>query len=555
MNLAKSIFAFFLLASSFLVTVNPLPKPRDIVWSNCGIQRVNFPLNLVVSEPSAYIEEQFDRMCTVLDELKWYPKVTDPVTTDGNSGEYLRVFGCNIDIKTLYIDITADAPLQFGVDESYTLSVLENITITANTTWGALHGLTTLQQLIIYDSEKGFYIEDAVVIHDSPLYLHRGILVDSSRNFLTIDVLKQQIDLMSLTKLNVLHWHLSDTLAWPLELTSYPEMATDAYSSDKRYSLDDVRSLNEYAKSRGVRVVPEIDIPGHSNAGWTQIDEDLVCCRNGWWNDGIAVEPPPGQLDLAYDKTYEVLEILFDELNDIFPDNYVHIGHDELQPACYDTSRYIDEWYSQNPSRNFTDLVQYWIDRSYPILTKLGKLIMWLDFVASYGVKVPKDVLMQVWRSSKDVKRMISLGYDLIVSPADQYYLDCGFGSFLTNSPNEAGSWCDPYKTAWSMYAYDITTNLSSSEAKHIKGAEVAIWGETTDSYNLIQRVWSRTGGFAESVWSGNVNETGDLRLFEFTQRMFNFREYLIALGVQVDPLAPQYCWLNPHSCDLISSR
>lgn len=545
---------FLLLQVVCGVLVDPLPKPQSIEWS--GGQKVFNPfLQLKGDDQDKLVFRQFYQMLETVEQLKWYPQATDgptktydPVPTGPPSNLTTRSTVESLQVLNVYLD-NLNVPLQYGVNESYTLAIDSEITIQASTVWGALHALKTLQQLIIYEN-GAFYIEGSVAVVDEPNYPHRGVLIDSGRNFLTLDVIREQIDLMSLAKLNVLHWHLIDTHSWPIELKSHPNVLDGAYSEDERYSQLDVKAIIQYAYERGIRVIPEVDLPGHANAGWDSIDPELVACKNAWWGD-VAAEPPGGQLDIAYENTYNIVEDVFDELNGLFTDNFFHVGHDELNANCYNTSDNVWEWYQDNDG-DFYDLVQYWVNKSYPIFTKDNKtkLIMWEDIITSENATINQDITLQVWLSSESVKDLTSKGFDVIVSAYEHYYLDCGYGGWVTNNTESAGSWCDPYKNWQNIYSYDFNANLTEPEQLHIKGGEVAIWGEMVDSSSLIQKVWSRAGAFAEVVWSGNKADDGSIRLYDMTQRMFNFREYVVALGHKVDALAPKYCWLNPHSCD-----
>lgn len=557
-----------LLAVSFILTtiagivVNPLPKPIATNWFNDGSRQ--FPLSIeleMVDGDNDLIFNAFYDMLQSLESLKYYPKATPgpkasyPPVPQGPTNGSLQKRHENDEIlmlETLSVELdTPDAPLEHGMNESYSLHIGENITINAATVWGALHAFKTLQQIVIYEDEI-FKIESGVDIWDEPLYSHRGILIDSSRNYLSLEAIKENIDLMAVSKLNVLHWHLSDTQSWPVEIKAHPEMINDAYSESEIYTQSDIKHIIEYAYNKGVRVIPEIDLPGHSSSGWEQVDPELVACKNGWWNSGIAAEPNPGQLDIAYDKTYEVVESVFDELNSLFPDSFFHVGHDELNPNCYNFSNNVWQWYDETGG-DFYDLIQHWVDRAFPIFSKdnATNILMWEDIVMSNRATVPKDkVMLQTWLGADSVKNLTSQGYDVIVSTYEHYYLDCGFGQWVTNFSDPVGSWCDPYKSWQNIYGYDLNANLTDTEKNHVKGAEVAVWGEMTDSNNLVQKLWSRASAFAEVVWSGNTDDDGKSRLPDMTQRMFNYREWLVALGHHLDPLAPQYCIKNPHACD-----
>lgn len=563
------------------VKVNPLPAPRNITWGTSGSKLVAGEL-VFISPYNQIVHDAWNRAWAAITQLKWVPAaVEEPIAT------YEPFPTDTANLKKRYsqliyqIKVTIDdfnAPLEFDVDESYTLTVTETsptIEITANTIWGALHAFTTLQQIIISNGDGGYMIEQPVHIEDAPLYPHRGIMVDSGRNFLSIDSIKAQIDVLALAKMNVLHWHLTDAQSFPVELNSYPQMALDAYSPKERYSHAQIEELVQYAWARGVRVIPEIDMPGHAATGWERVDPNMVACSNSWWSNDVwpyhtSVEPNPGQLDILYNGTYPVVQKVYNEVSSLFKDGFFHVGADELQTGCYNFSKYTMDWLAADKSRTFNDVAQYWIDHALPIF-KGHQLVMWEDIVLSDPhAKVPTNVIMQSWNNGVDnIKALAKKGYDVIVSSSDFMYLDCGYGGWVSNDPRynvqsnpdasvpnfnyqgNGGSWCAPYKTWQRIYDYDFTTNLTDAEAKHIIGAEAPLWSEQVDSTLLGFKLWPRAAALGELVWSGNRDADGNKRTTLMTQRILNFREYLVALGYQASPLMPRYCLQHPHACDL----
>jgi hexosaminidase len=569
------------------VAVDPLPAPTKITWGTSGHKQVAGYL-VLKGAPNQLVIEAWNRAWSTITTLKWVPQATQaPIATYQPFPTYVppskRTSSSLLTEVNLQI-ADADAALQYGVDESYTLEISQSsssIVITAKTAWGALHAFTTLQQIIISNGGGGLLVEQPVSIQDSPLYGHRGIMVDTGRNFITLPKIREQIDGMALSKLNVLHWHLDDAQSWPVQMKTYPKMILDAYSASETYSHSDIQSVISYAQARGVRVIPEVDMPGHSSSGWKQVDPSIVACANSWWsNDDFALhtasEPNPGQLEILSDKTYEVVENVYKELSGLFTDNYFHVGADELQEGCYNFSTLTTEWFAANTSRTYNDLAQYWIDNAVPIFQKPAnrKLIMWEDIYLStpHASDIPKDVTFQSWNNGLgNIQLLAAAGYDVIVSSSDFFYLDCGFGGWVPNDPRydvmynpdpsgltdsfnyqgNGGSWCAPYKTWQRIYDYDFTDNLTSTEASHIIGAETPLWSEQVDDTIVSQKMWPRAAALAELVWSGNRNDQGEKRTTDMTQRILNFREYLVANGVQATSLVPKYCLQHPHACDL----
>jgi hexosaminidase len=270
-------------------------------------------------------------------------------------------------------------------------------------------------------------------------------------------------------------------------------------------------------------------------------------------------------LDIINNKTYEVLGNIYTELTTLFPDNVYHVGGDEIQTGCYNFSEPITEWLADNSSRTYSDLVQYWVDHAFPIYRDKPerKLMMWEDIIISpeHADDLPPDnLILQSWNNDlTNIKNLTSRGYDVVVSSNSFFYLDCGNGGYVGNDPryNEmanpnasvptfnyggiGGSWCSPYKTWQRIYDYDFTLNLTEAEAAHVVGGEAPLWGEQVDDTIISQKVWPRAAALAELVWSGNRDPaTGEKRTTQLTQRINNFREYLVANGVMAAILQPK---------------
>lgn len=590
---------------SLAVQVNPLPAPQEISWGTAGPKSVG---SLTLKTNAGYgsggnvpiVTEAWDRAYKAITTLKWVPQaieapipVFDPFPTANSTSNTKRearvVYGSLTAVCVQISDWSAD--LQHGVDESYTLTVASNsstVEITAKTVWGALHAFVTFQQIVIFDGGSGLIVEQPVVIKDYPKYAYRGVMIDSGRNFISVKKFFEQIDGLALSKLNVLHWHITDTQSWPIQINEYPEATKDAYSPREIYSPNDVQTIVSYARSHGVRVIPEVDMPGHSASGWKQIDKDIVTCENSWWSNDewplhTAVQPNPGQLDVLNPKTYQVVEKVYSELSHRFADDFFHVGGDELQTGCFNFSKPIRDWFAADLSRTYFDLAQYWLDHALPIFTsttntgkKNRRIVMWEDVFISADAaakNVSRDIILQSWNNGlTNIANLTAAGFDVIVSSSDFLYLDCGFGGYVTNDPRYnvqanpdptaatpsfnyggiGGSWCAPYKTWQRIYDYDFTTNLTDAQAKHVIGAAAPLWSEQVDDAVISSKMWPRAAALAELVWSGNKDPvTGKKRTTEFTQRILNFREYLVANGIGASPLVPKYCLQHPHACDL----
>ncbi|KAG0042206.1 hypothetical protein BGZ83_000775 [Gryganskiella cystojenkinii] len=602
--------------STEAVKSNPLPAPITIQWASSGpIQLAN---NFKIVGPNHdVLTKAYARTAALIKEERWIPQTWEQpagefppfpilekradeevdagtIPADNNNNEKV--------IRTITVDVSdLKAELQMSVDESYTLDITAagKGSIKAETVWGALHALNTLTQIVIDDGRHGLQIEQPVHIEDAPQYTHRGVLYDTARNFYPLKSLFKQIDALAWAKLNVFHWHITDTQSWPLEIKKYPQMTKDAYSPREIYSQRDIAAVIKYGRDRGVRVVPEIDMPGHSASGWQQIDKKAVTCAESWWdNDGwthhTAVEPNPGQLDISYEGTYTLIKDIYSEAASLFKDNVFHVGSDELQTYCFNYSTSAMDWFKQRPGSTYADFAQYYLDKALPIFQDKPsrRLMMWEDIVLSPDMpakNIPKDIIMQSWNAGTDhIKQLAQKGYDIVVSSADFFYLDCGNGGWVPNdirynvneppvlpqaikdafdnnpsdyypaSNNYMGSgasWCNPYKTWQRIYSYDFTKGLTAEEAKHVLGGEVAMWSEQADATVIESKVWPRTAAFAELLWSGNRNADGYKRTTELSARIFDYRERMVSRGHNAHPLVPKYCLQHPHHCDLYRNQ
>lgn len=220
--------------------------------------------------------------------------------------------------KSLVVNLEISDPtvtrLTLNLDEGYTLKVEETsdgrmkAVISAQNYFGSRHGLETLAQLVIYDDIRDeFQIVRDVDIRDKPTYTYRGILLDTSRNFISVDGIKRTLEGMASSKLNTFHWHITDSHSFPYVSKSRPDLSRlGAYSPKKVYSPGDISDIIEYGLVRGIRVMPEFDAPAHVGEGWQ--DTDFVACFNKQPWHSYCVEPPCGQLDPTKDGLYDFLE-------------------------------------------------------------------------------------------------------------------------------------------------------------------------------------------------------------------------------------------------------
>jgi hexosaminidase len=366
-----------------------------------------------------------------------------------------------------------------GEDESYILDVsTASARIRASTPLGTMHGLQTLLQLV--DVSPGGFAAPAVTIQDKPRFPWRGLMIDSARHFIPLDVLRRNIDGMEAVKMNVFHWHLSENQGFRAESRKFPKLH-ELGSDSLYYSQEEIRDLIAYARDRGIRVVPEFDMPGHSTA-WFVGHPELASGKGPY-----DIERRWGIFDPAMDptneKVYKFLDDLIAEMARIFPDHYFHIGGDEVNGKEWDANPKIQAFMKAHGIKNNEALQAYFSGRVQKLVTRHGKTVVGWDEVLVEGV--PKDIVIQSWRGQASLAKAAKLGYRGILS--NGYYLDLGW-------------------SAARHYAADPMSgdaaNLSPEEKQRILGGESCMWAEYVSPENIDSRIWPRNAAIAERLWS-----------------------------------------------------
>jgi len=366
-----------------------------------------------------------------------------------------------------------------GEDESYVLEVTATgAKLTAPTPLGAMHGLQTFLQLV--DVSPAGFAAPAVTIQDKPRFPWRGLMIDSARHFIPLDVLRRNIDGMEAVKMNVFHWHLSENQGFRAESRKFPKLH-ELGSDSLYYSQDEIRDLLAYARDRGIRVVPEFDMPGHSTA-WFVGHPELASGKGPY-----DIERKWGIFDPAMDptneKVYKFLDDLIAEMARIFPDHYFHIGGDEVNGKEWNANPKIQAFMKAHGIKNNEALQAYFSGRVQKLVTKHGKIVVGWDEVLVPGV--PKDIVIQSWRGQASLAQAAKQGYGGILS--NGYYLDLGW-------------------SAARHYAVDPMSgdaaSLSTQEKQRILGGESCMWAEYVSPENIDSRIWPRNAAIAERLWS-----------------------------------------------------
>jgi hexosaminidase len=376
-----------------------------------------------------------------------------------------------------------------GEDESYTLvTAPEGAVIKAPSIAGAQHALETFLQLAA-PGPNGFAVP-AVHIEDRPRFPWRGLMIDSGRHFMPVDVIQRNLDAMAAVKLNVFHWHLSEDQGFRVESRRFPKLH-ELGSDGLYYTQDQIRGIVAYARDRGIRVVPEFDMPGHTTA-WFVGYPDLASAPGPYeimrrW--GIS----ENAMDPSREETYAFLDELFAELTPLFPDPYWHIGGDEVMDKQWNASPRVQAFAKEHNLKDAHAIQAYFNQRVQKLLQKRGKILIGWDEVLHPDL--PTDIVVQSWRGQKSLAEAAAKGYRGILSWG--YYLD-----HLRPASYHYG--IDPIDG-------DVQ-KLSPEQQSRILGGEACMWAEYVTAETIDSRIWPRAAAIAERYWSpAEMKETGSM--------------------------------------------
>eukprot|EP01062_Namystynia_karyoxenos_P048312 TRINITY_DN3672_c0_g1_i7.p2 TRINITY_DN3672_c0_g1~~TRINITY_DN3672_c0_g1_i7.p2 ORF type:complete len:629 (+),score=239.74 TRINITY_DN3672_c0_g1_i7:76-1887(+) len=423
------------------------------------------------------------------------------------------------------VDDTDGSHPQLGVDESYELSVPESgkATLRAQTVYGALRGLETLSQLIVFDFDSQKYTIPFLPFSatDAPRFPHRGLMIDTARHFQTLDSIRAVIDSLPYAKLNVLHWHMSDTQSFPMESRSSPKLWQGAHSPQERYLQSDIADMVEYARLRGVRVMVEFDMPGHAGswcAGYPEVCPSPSCTQ---------------PLNVANNATFDLIEKLLMEMTGgkasakgapspgLFKDNFIHLGGDEVNTGCWTKTPAIADWL-QKQGMSADDAYAYFVKRaaSYAIAQE-HRPVQWSEVYDHFKTKLDKKTVVHIWKSVTNVTEVVANGYQVL--------LNVGYNSV---------SWyLDNIKVTWdNVYKNEPCNGVPDNLCPLILGGHGEMWGETVDMSDLEQTVWPRLGAIAEKLWSPRA-ATADASKNDALSRIERFRCILNRRGVRAAPV------------------
>jgi hexosaminidase len=407
-------------------------------------------------------------------------------------------------VMQIHCSSPGEAVQSIASDESYQLEVTDRAArLSAPSPIGALRGMETFLQLLGLDGQSFFV--PAVKIEDRPRFAWRGLHIDVSRHWEPLEVIRRNLDAMAAVKMNVFHWHLSDDQGFRIESKKFPNLHLKG-SDGKYYTQAQVREIVVYARDRGIRVIPEFDVPGHSTSWLVAYPE-------------FASAPGPYQIERSWSvfdpcldptqkKVYTFLDAFIGEMAALFPDHYFHIGGDEVSGKHWNTSPHIREFKTRNGMKDNRDLQVYFTRQLHRIVAGHGKTMIGWDEILHPNL--PKSSVVQLWQRQPAMADIVRKGFSGILSTG--YYLDAMRPASFVYDVDPLGK--EP---------------LTAEEKARVLGGEACMWAEFVNQDNIDSRIWPRTAAIAERFWSSpDVKDTKDM----YRRLAFLDRE-LESLGLQ----------------------
>lgn len=451
--------------------------------------------------------------------------------------------GSSSKVKTPAIMLVIDPKMQG--DEAYKLSVSpKKLVISGRTPAGIFYGIQTLRKSlpIIKAGSSEPIMLPAAEITDAPRFAYRGMMLDCSRHFFSVDFVKRFIDLLALHNMNTFHWHLTDDQGWRIEIKKYPKLTEigskrtgtimghntdvdDGQPYGGFYTQQEARDIVEYARQRHITVIPEIDMPGHMKAALAAYPE--LGCTGGPYEVGHAWGIYKDVLCLGNEQVFRFVNAIIDEVADIFPAKYIHIGGDETPttrwgecPKCQKVAA------EQNLKLN--KLQAYFTNRVEKYINGKGRKIIGWDEILEGDIN-PSATIMS-WRGIEPGERGAKLGHDVIMTPTSHCYFDYGQNKDENTEPEGQ----HPLLTVEKVYSLDPAPETMPADArKHILGAQANLWSEYVAYPNRAEyAVLPRMAALCEVQWTPNEQKNFN----NFKQRVdhmaaiYDLHHYVYAL-------------------------
>lgn len=455
------------------------------------------------------------------------------------------------------------------------------------------------QRNLIYSikpcSELKYIPNTPLTIYDNPAFSHRGANIDLARNPISLNSLKNIIHILASVKYNKIHLHLTDSQSWPIEVPNYPNISKmGSYNDKSYYTQDDMTSLIKFSYQNAIELIPEIDIPGHINSLKDSFPNYIVGdnIQPDWWD--YSAEPPSGQLKINTFGVDDLISNIISNVSLLFRNNNInnninkkfHIGGDEFNRKIYE----LDNDIKSSDFKIIQSHLSKFLDKIITNSLNIGitNLIHWEEMVLEWklheinseyrldsSIIDPKTSIIQFWRNnnSKLLKDIISKGFNVILGSSSHWYFDCGIGLWLNpnyhnhiSDDNPLQDWCSPSKSWKRIYEYDLlllyrnyTLNSTTlNDVNKILGAEIHLWNEQIDSFNIEQILFPRAFAASEILWSvNNLNIKNNKLIYpihknynDISIRLSKFRERIINSGINSGPIQMVWCLQNPNNCN-----
>ncbi len=424
-------------------------------------------------------------------------------------------------------------------DQAYYLETSKKgVVIRAGSEKGLYYGLQTLKQLMLFsNSAKGKVVLPVLTIDDAPRFGWRGLMLDESRSFFGVEKVKELLELMSLQKLNVFHWHLTDDPGWRIEIKKYPKLATiggvgnelDPDAPAQFYTQDEIKEIVQFAAERFIQVIPEIDMPGHARAANRAYPE---------YSGGGSEAHPEFTFNPGKEETYAYLTDILREITTLFPSQYIHMGGDEVHfgNEKWNTDPNVRQLMRREKLEDLKAVEHYFVHRMADSIRMLNKTVIGWDEIVDLNLAADNSLVMW-WRHDKVNKLQAALdgGYDVVLCPRIPLYYD-----FDQDASHQYGrKWGGAYSPLDMVYAFppDTLLNLTQNQ-KLIKGIQANIWTERIDDVERLDYMTHpRLSALAEAAWTNKENKNFD----DFKERLKPMLSYFDALGIGYNnPFEPE---------------
>ncbi|XP_065335395.1 beta-hexosaminidase subunit beta-like [Cloeon dipterum] len=517
------------------------PKPRSTVNYNIDgymAVRTNIFRFNVLSNTCDILDDallRYYRYLVLEREAAWSDRAyermkSNKIPTGFDSINSKATFRGNLDV--LDVELTSpceNLPYQ-GMDESYELKIdTPDLPMAgrliSQSIWGILRGLESFVQLAAPSQDGSALHMNSSHITDFPRFQYRGLMIDSVRHFLPLPTMYKLIDGMEASKLNVMHWHLVDDQAFPYQSNVFPELSEQgAYNPFSHvYTQNDVRSVIEYCRLRGIRVIPEFDSPGHTRSWGNSHPELLATC---YGPDGQP-DGSLGPMDPSKESTFEFVNTLFGEVAGLFPDGYFHLGGDEVNYTCWSTNQAINDYMASiGIAGNYQRLEGVYVDRAIEIVRNLNmKPMVWQEVFDNGGSSIDAQTVVHVWKVQDFMQELATVtGAGHVALLSSCWYLD----HLVTGGNWKELNNCEPHDFSGTTAQKDL-----------VLGGEACMWSEYVDTNSIESRVYPRASAMAERLWS-DVTQTNTV---EAARRLEEFRCRLVRRGIRAQPAnGPGYC-------------